>query len=190
LASSIAGRWTYLDKLIESFRYRKVVNIIPHGCILVDLGCGDGDFLRYMSPRIALGYGIDKKISCSNMCSDPKLIFKEGDLNVQIPLADAIADTVTALAIIEHLHEPKLFVEEIFRVLKPGGICIITTPSPLAKPVLEFLAYRLKIISVQDIKDHKYYFNKNELYKLFNIFQDVKINYFLFRMNTIITAKK
>lgn len=187
MASALADKWTLFDRLIQTLRYRKVIDLIPPQSILLDLGCGNGDFLRYINKRIALGYGVDGKIKTH---AEQNLIFKEGDLNRRIPLNNASVDTVTALAVIEHLHEPKAFVKEIFRVLKHGGICILTTPSPRAKPVLEFLAYRLKIISEQDIRDHKHYFNKNELYQLFNLFSDIKIDYFQFRLNTVITAKK
>lgn len=106
------------------------------------------------------------------------------------PLDNASVDIVTALAVIEHLHEHEVFVKEIFRVLKPGGICILTTPSPRAKPILEFLAYRLKLISEQDIRDNKHYFDKNELHQFFSWFSDVKIDYFQFRLNTLIYCKK
>lgn len=191
MASSIADKWTIFDKLIQNLRYRKVVGLIPYGT-LADLGCGDGDFLQYLvnKGRVASGYGIDRKIKCS---TDTKhnLILKEGDLNKEIPLGNESVDSVTALAVIEHLHEPEVLVREIYRVLKPNGICILTTPSPAAKPVLEFLAFKLKIISEQDIKDHKRYFNKKELQHLFSQFSEsVKIDNFQFGFNTIIIAKK
>lgn len=47
-----------------------------------------------------------------------------------IPLADASADLVLMADVIEHLqHSPKPVLEEIKRILKPGGICLATTPN-------------------------------------------------------------
>jgi SAM-dependent methyltransferase len=51
------------------------------------------------------------------------------DLNQPLPLADASADVVAALEIIEHLENQYQFVREIARVLKPGGHAILSTPN-------------------------------------------------------------
>jgi SAM-dependent methyltransferase len=58
-------------------------------------------------------------------------------------------------------------VEEIARVLKPGGQVILTVPSLAAKPVLEFLAYRVGIVSEIEIRDHKCYYDRKSLAALF-----------------------
>jgi hypothetical protein len=39
----------------------------------------------------------------------------------------------------------------------------MTIPSVYSKPVLEFLAYKLKIISKDEILDHKQYYDKSKL---------------------------
>jgi len=188
LASILADKWTIFDRVIETLRYKKVIDLIPYGCILADLGCGDGKFLRLIKKRIATGYGIDTNHPDSQQ--EQNIFFKSGDLNSGIPLNDNTVDVATALAILEHLSRPDIFVTEIFRILKPGGVCILTTPPPHAKPLLEFLAYRLKIISEQDIKDHKNYFDKDRLYDLFKLFADIRIEYFLLGFNTFIIARK
>ena len=36
-------------------------------------------------------------------------------------------DTVIATEVLEHLYEPQRAIDEIYRVLKPGGICILST---------------------------------------------------------------
>lgn len=188
MTSALADRWTLYDRLIQDLRYRKVIHLIPKGSILLDCGCGDGEFLNYVGRRISKGYGVDNLIK--NLRPGGNYTFIEGNLNERIPLDNDVTDIVTALAVLEHLDDPDAFVKEVFRILKPGGAFILTTPSPRAKPVLELLAYRLKIISGKDIKDHKKYFNSDELINLLSKFTDVTIGYFLFGLNTVITAKK
>ena len=77
------------------------------------------------------------------------------------------ADTIAALAVMEHLNIEEVF--EVFqkfrKILRKNGRVILTTPSRMAKPVLESLAF-LKIIDGKNIKEHKYYWNRKEIYEL------------------------
>jgi 2-polyprenyl-3-methyl-5-hydroxy-6-metoxy-1,4-benzoquinol methylase len=189
LTSSMAERWTIFDTALQQLRYRKVVTYIPKGCLLADLGCGDGAFLRCIRNKTILSYGIDMQAADTHM-GDVDIEYKSADLNGRIPLNDESVDIVTALAVIEHLMRPDNFFAEVLRILKPCGCCIMTTPSPRAKPVLEWLAYRLKIISENDIRDHKNYFTKKQLLGLMCKFRNHDIKSFQFGFNTIIFAQK
>jgi 2-polyprenyl-3-methyl-5-hydroxy-6-metoxy-1,4-benzoquinol methylase len=188
LSSSLADRWTFLDKIIQNWRFRKIYALIPEGCLLADLGCGDGSFLRYIKGKVTSAYGVDMNIDYA--LGSGGLIFQCGDLNQEIPLKAESVDVVTALAIIEHLKKPEKFMKEIRRILKPGGCCILTTPSPRAKPLLEFLASKLKIISEKDIRHHKTYFTKSQLHDIFAEFHSMKVSSFQFGLNTLVVAFK
>jgi SAM-dependent methyltransferase len=48
-----------------------------------------------------------------------------------LPYPDASFDVVTATEVIEHLEDFRRVVREIHRVLKPGGVCILSTPNIL-----------------------------------------------------------
>jgi ubiquinone/menaquinone biosynthesis C-methylase UbiE len=188
LSSSLADRWTIVDKTIQQLRYRRVTAQIPEGCVLADLGCGNGHFLQHIKKKTVFRYGIDTQIK--NASDNYDLSFKTGDLNARLPLDNETVDVVTALAVIEHLVKPEAFLEEIFRILKREGRCIITTPSPSGRPLLEFLAYRVKIISEKDIRDHKNYFDKRQLLRMFGRFRKVSIKLFMFGLNTFVVAYK
>lgn len=191
MTSSLAQRWTVLDKAIQKLRYRQIIKHLGEGCVVADLGCGNGDFLQRVQEKIAFGYGIDTRVNGAlNALNNNRLSFLSGNLNTRIPLPDESVDVVTSMAVIEHLINPESFTKEIHRILKTGGSCIITTPTPAAKPLLEFLAYRLNFISAEDIKDHKQYLNKRQLSALFELFRKVDIRYFQFGLNTVICAIK
>lgn len=187
MSSSLASRWTFYDKIIQYIRFNRAAREVPDGCILVDCGCGTGEFLKFIRNRIKNGYGIDSVLKGSEI---EKIHFLEGDLDKKIPLPSDHVDCVTALAIIEHLNQAEIFAGEVFRILKKGGTCILTTPAPMSKPILEFMAFKLKIISENDIGDHKRYFSAKDLNILFSRFSEVRIKKFFFNMNTIVILKK
>ena len=72
------------------------------------------------------------------------------------------------LAVLEHLD--LILVNPLFsefkRVLKPNGKIILTSPTPKSKNIMDFLAFKLGIISKLEIGDHKKYYSKKDLEKL------------------------
>ncbi|STQ86801.1 class I SAM-dependent methyltransferase [Helicobacter muridarum] len=113
--------------------------------------------------------------------------------NCHLPFENESFEVVTLLAVLEHLNYPLDMLREIARVLKPNGILLLTVPSHLAKPVLEFLAYRLKIVSEAEIRDHKRYYNKKDLCSLISQTPSLalhKHNYFQLGMNNFAIIHK
>ncbi|MDI6716899.1 MAG: bifunctional glycosyltransferase/class I SAM-dependent methyltransferase [Actinomycetota bacterium] len=188
----IEKAWPFFDQIIANARYRRVKKLIPPGSIICDLGCGyDGTFLRKLSTLKLEGYGFDRSVEKDLIIGDIKI----SSLNLanKIPLENESVDLVTSLALLEHLDDPINFVREVFRILKPGGKFILTTPAPRAKLLLEFLAFRLKLISVDEVKDHKRYFPKQEIKRLLEEgsgFINSSVKTFLLGFNQIAIAYK
>jgi 2-polyprenyl-3-methyl-5-hydroxy-6-metoxy-1,4-benzoquinol methylase len=114
------------------------------------------------------------------------------NLDNPLPFDEGHFDYVTLLAILEHLGNPEEVMRELHRVLKPGGTLFITTPTIYAKPVLEFMAFKLGIISREEIRDHKRYFTKKDLEDICRKvgFSEYKYHYFQFYLNGFLRAKK
>jgi 2-polyprenyl-3-methyl-5-hydroxy-6-metoxy-1,4-benzoquinol methylase len=51
------------------------------------------------------------------------------DLNTSTPLEEAVADCVVAVEVIEHLENPRFVAREWFRLLRPNGIVVMSTPN-------------------------------------------------------------
>ena len=49
-----------------------------------------------------------------------------------LPLADEYADVVASIETIEHLENPRAFMRQLARVVKPGGVVVGTTPNQLS----------------------------------------------------------
>lgn len=151
------------ERLFQRLRIVRIKRHIPQGASLLDIGCGNGKLLFSLANRLSRGDGVDKRVKSQN----------KGHIRLQswlakqsLPFPNDSFDIVTMTAVLEHLETPKFVLSECYRVLRRRGSLILTTPSPIAKPVLEFLAFRLGIVSPQEIADHKHYFSKNELRQL------------------------
>lgn len=97
------------------------------GRVLADIGCGTGTFLKQMRDRYDTLVGIDFIPSTRSEFDNVHLL--RADLRLGIPLADGVADTITAIEVVEHAADPLLLVREAFRIAKPGAECILTTPN-------------------------------------------------------------
>jgi len=188
MTSGLAARWTAIDRWIQTVRFGRVGAEVPTGAVVLDLGCGTGDFLRWLEPRLKRGFGLDARVADGELSE--KVRIETSDLEEPIPFPEASVDTVTALALVEHLRNPGALVREVLRVLQPGGRFVLTTPAPAARPVLEFLAFRLGVISKADIADHKHYFSRAELKSLVAEFSSVRVEGFLLNLNQLVVAQK
>jgi ubiquinone/menaquinone biosynthesis C-methylase UbiE len=179
-----------LEPLLRKMRIARVLPLlrrIPQ-CRLLDIGCGwEAKFLLDVEPYIAYGVGIDFK---APFIQTEKLTTMRVRLAETLPFADNSFDIVTMLAVLEHLEHPQSMLWEINRVLRPNGFLVGTVPSNMAKPVLEFLSYRLGIVNKNEIRDHKAYYNRNSIVALLstNGFMDIKHQYFQFGLNNYFLA--
>jgi SAM-dependent methyltransferase len=190
------GATTWLDDLIFKFRAQKVLASLPaRAGLLADLGSGyDARFLRLARRTGRIEAGIVVDVSLDPSRPDPAITLIEADLSERLPIPDSSVPATTSLAVLEHLERPALHVSEMHRILRPGGVAIMTTPSVRSKRLLELLAFRLHVIDADEIRDHKHYYTKQELHTLLVRagFAEDAITYrsFALGMNQLVVAAK
>jgi ubiquinone/menaquinone biosynthesis C-methylase UbiE len=156
-------------------------------CTMLDIGCGwEARLLRELEPHIGRGVGVDFK--APNLKTD-RLETISVILEKKLPFQDQSFDLITMLAVLEHLDHPDAILKEISRLLRPGGGLLLTVPSWHAKPVLEFLAFRIGIINPDEIRDHKRYFDREDLFALIGATPELRVvnhEYFQWRFNNFL----
>jgi SAM-dependent methyltransferase len=100
---------------------------LKKGDKFLDIGCGRGEFLRGFIDCGVLGHGVDLSRTAERYCPEAEL--RTADLeNDQLPYPDNYFDVIYSKSVIEHFYYPEKLVQEMFRVLKPGGLAITMCP--------------------------------------------------------------
>jgi SAM-dependent methyltransferase len=108
---------------------------------LLEVGCGTGFLAHTMCPYARRVYGID--ISEENLRaagrSVPDAVFFLGDARC-MPLSDGAVDVVSCCELLEHLTDYREGLTELDRVLRPGGLLLLTFPIRPQLPTTRLLA--------------------------------------------------
>lgn len=107
---------------------------------VLDLGCGNGGMLLPFAAAgaRAVGLDLDPRPEIGTVARAAGLAVETvAGRGEELPFADASIDLVLFVETIEHLEAPRRTGREIVRVLRPGGLCYVTTP-----PRLRFLCGR------------------------------------------------
>ncbi len=111
-------------------RYAIACALAP-GKDVLDIACGEGygSALLSRAARRVVGVDIDAETvqHAKRKYGSAQVHFLRGDCRA-IPLADASVDLVVSFETLEHIEQQADFLDEVRRVLRPGGRLIISTP--------------------------------------------------------------
>jgi SAM-dependent methyltransferase len=116
------------QRLIKA--YYLSLDYIKGGDVL-EVGCGEGRGVDLILPKAKSFTGIDKiqEVVDSLKTKYPKGNFKQMVIPPFASLPDNHFDVVVSFQVIEHIKDDLGYLKEIYRVLKPGGKALITTPN-------------------------------------------------------------
>jgi len=115
-------------------RHRKVLEIFSSYQFerILDVGCGDGNFTMMIARacKACEVYGIEISEKGVEMARKNGIKCYQLDVDEEdFPFEDNYFNALTALELIEHLYDPDHFLDEVYRVLKPDGLFILSTPN-------------------------------------------------------------
>ena len=153
--------WGEFHQRRHEMRYdlvaREARQFTADGGTILDIGCGsalvadriadlDATYVGLDFPAHHIAYARKRFIDGEHRL---RTVFVRAD-GERLPLRTATVDTVVFSEVIEHLMRPELAVWEIARVLRPGGVLLMTTNNasevPLRSPVSHLFAWIEKAV--------------------------------------------
>jgi SAM-dependent methyltransferase len=101
------------------------------GAAHLDFGCGDGGFLRSLSRKgIGRLVGVDISADAAARAADTTFGVQVVHIRrtVPLPFHAGSFSSASLLDVLEHVHEQQALLQEISRVVVPGGVVIVTVP--------------------------------------------------------------
>jgi 2-polyprenyl-3-methyl-5-hydroxy-6-metoxy-1,4-benzoquinol methylase len=112
------------------FAYQHILKKHFLGKQVLELGCGEGYGMKLLSPHVETYMAVDKKRT-AQVTFNNQVLFKHCHLPLLTGISDNSFDTIICFQVIEHIENDRLLLQEIKRVLKPGGSLFLTTPNLL-----------------------------------------------------------
>ena len=124
----------YYAGLAPEPRFHKVLQIAARldGRNFLDIGCGDGSFTVLLKAALKAkeAIGIEIAPAAIDVLKAKGINAYQLDIDEgKFPFEDGYFNVVYCGEIIEHLFNPDSLLDEVHRILKPGGKCMITTPN-------------------------------------------------------------
>jgi ubiquinone/menaquinone biosynthesis C-methylase UbiE len=159
IKSFLFKNWQYFHS-IRKFELEILKNYleIRKNDKVLDIGCGKGFFCSILKKAGCEVYGIDssqESILTAKKYIDNGINFQTG-VAENLPYEDNCFDKVSSICVIEHVNNDDLFVKEVKRVLKQGGIFAFSADSLTSKYFSnEFIQQHVKDYKVNILYDRQ-----------------------------------
>jgi 2-polyprenyl-3-methyl-5-hydroxy-6-metoxy-1,4-benzoquinol methylase len=107
----------------------RVIQKHSGGTDLLDIGCAQGFFLFSASKAGYTAKGVEMSAEAVAYARDEFGLDVEDKPFEEVRLAESHFDVVTLWQVLEHVPYPLMMLKEVNRILKPGGLVVVSTPN-------------------------------------------------------------
>ena len=126
--SKFAGPVERLMRRLAAWQARLVRRGLPPGARVLDVGCGRGNLLCALADRGLEAHGVEA-VEHAAEGADRRVKIVIAWRLAEAGYATAYFDAVVLWHVLEHLPDPRETLEEIRRVLRPGGKLVVAVPN-------------------------------------------------------------
>ena len=178
-----------LDRFFQRLRFQAIRPYVRPGVRLLDIGCGDGALFAYLQPQVREGLGLDPFLDRVVERGSYRLIpgaFPEG-----VPAGAGPFDVVTMLAMLEHVPADAQagLARACAALLAPGGLLLITVPSPVVDHILHALRHLPFLYEGKSLEQH-HGFDVSATPAIFSSLTLVRASTFEFGLNHLFIFRK
>lgn len=173
----------------------KAVKHFLNGDIL-DIGCGSASLMHLLDEtQHYVGIDLDDNLIQCLRERFPTCEFYQKDIETDDLLKLMTSrkfDTITLIAIIEHLRHPENILKQCYTLLRDNkGILVITTPSPLGDSI-HIIAVRVSLTSKVAVMEHYKIYSRDDFEQLLSSlgFMIFKYQKFMCVLNQLFLCKR
>jgi SAM-dependent methyltransferase len=128
--AALRGEPSYVWRAGQERRLQMILSAIgsrASGCMLEN-GCGVGMYMQHLAPHVGsitgLEYDLDRASEAHQ--HSPRIVNAASE---ELPFPTASFDAILSHEVLEHVRDDRRSVEEMLRVLKPGGVIVLFVPN-------------------------------------------------------------
>lgn len=130
---------TYDLKMGFRSSHTMAIEAVKPGATVLDIGCGQGYVAQELVKRAERVVGVDQYIRDSD---DPQIEFKKWDIDAaEFPVDVSAFDQIFILDVIEHLHDPEVFMEQLRAAAVRKRPEIVMTTANVAFFITRFMLF-------------------------------------------------
>lgn len=148
-------------QFIRNYTLRQKIRLIRRftkGNMILDIGCATGEFLNQCKKRGYTTTGVEPDEQARGYAAGVHglNVTEPGELNNIPPLT---FDVITLWHVLEHVEDPDERMEQIYRLLKPGGYVFIALPNRASNDASHYGKYW----AAWDVPRHLFHYDRNSL---------------------------